>query len=185
MEWLSSYWWVIVIGIIMLMLIIGFIKTYNKLKVMQIKVNETLSGIEVALAKRHDMLIKMLDTAKGYMKHERETLIETIKFRKGMSISELNEASVKMDSVASTINAVAESYPELRSADVFKELQVGIRDVEQHLQAARRLYNSSVTSLNNVVAVVPSNIVAGLCGIKKEEFFVAEEYQKSDVKMSF
>jgi len=177
--------WFLVTGVLVVLLLVFFVKTFNELKRLQIKTKETLSGVEVALTKRFDMLTKMLDAAKGYMKHERETLIETIKFRKGMNVSELNEASSKMDGFAASINAVAESYPELRSATIFQELQTGIKDAEQHLQAARRLYNSSVTALNNVVVTIPTNIVAGICGIHKEDFFTAEEHKKADVKISF
>jgi len=178
-------WWILIIGAFAIFLILFFVKTYNKLKILQNKTKETLSGVEIALTKRFDMLTKMSDAAKGYMQHERETLIETIKFRKGMNVSELNDACSKMDGFAANINAVAENYPELRSAAIFQELQTGIKDAEQHLQAARRLYNSSVTALNNLVVTIPANIVAGICGISKEEFFTAEEHKKADVKISF
>lgn len=86
---------------------------------------ESLSGIEVALTKRYDMLTKMMDVAKGYAKHEKDIFSEVVQLRKGMEIGELNNASLKMDSIMDAIHLTAESYPELRSSDIFVELKRG------------------------------------------------------------
>lgn len=175
----------IIIVIIILIPLIWWIGTGNNLKRMDIKVSESLSGIEVALTKRYDMLTKLLDVAKGYKQHETELFSEVIKLRKGMSVSELNQEAAKMDSMASNLNIVAEAYPELRSSDVFKELQAGIRDAEEHLQAARRLYNANVTAYNTALKVFPSSIVAKSQNAIPREFFVAEEIKRNDVSMKF
>ena len=168
---------------VVLLIIIWAIATVNGFKRKEIKVQESLSGIEVALTKRYDMLTKLLDTSKGYMKHEKETLEGVIKLRKGMSVSEMNEATKQMDNIASQIQFTAEAYPELRSSEIFQELQRGIRDAEEHLQAARRLYNANVTSYNTSIVMFPASILAG--GRKPLEFFEADEYKKADVKMEF
>ena len=178
----------IVIGAVLLILFIfigWWISTSNEFKRKKIKVEESLSGIEVALTKRFDKLTKLLEVTKGYAKHERETLSMVISMRRGMTVSELNKTNEQIDMLASRINAVAEAYPELRSAETFRELQAGIRDSEEHLQAARRLYNSNVTSYNTSIAMFPSSIVAGSQNLEKAEFFKAEEYKKADVKMEF
>ena len=164
---------------------VWWIKTGNKFKRGNIKIDEALSGIEVALTKRFDMLTKMLDVAKGFAKHEKELFAEVINLRRGMSVGELNQAAGQMDAMASRLNVVAENYPQLRSSDVFVQLQSGIRDAEEHLQAARRLYNSNVTSLNTAIEVFPSSIVARAKNVQKREFFVAEVHKKSDVAMKF
>lgn len=174
-----------VIAVVILVPVIWWVSTSNSFKRMDIKISESLSGIEVALTKRYDMLTKLLDVAKGYKQHEKELFTEVIKLRKGMSVSELNQAAAQMDSMASNLNLVAEAYPQLRSDQVFRELQAGIRDAEEHLQAARRLYNSNVTAYNTAIAVFPSSMVAKSQKAVKREFFVAEETKRSDVAMKF
>lgn len=174
---------IIIIAIIVVLILIWCVSTLNGFKRQEIRVNESLSDIEVALTKRYDLLTKMLDTAKNYMKNEKETFTETIKLRKGMSVGELNTAAGEVDALSGKLAAVAEGYPELRSADVFVELQKGIRDAEEHLQAARRLYNSNVTKYNTAISVFPASLLAG--GRKPIDFFAAAEGAKSDVKMDF
>ncbi|MCL2108247.1 MAG: LemA family protein [Oscillospiraceae bacterium] len=175
----------IVIAIVLIIFIGWWITTSNNFKRKKIKIDEALSGIEVALTNRFDKLTKLLEVTKGFAKHEKDTFSAVIAMRKGMKIGELNECCSKMDSIGAHINAVAESYPELRSAETFKELQSAIRSVEQHLQAARRLYNSNVTLYNTALAVFPSSIVANAQNLEKADFFVAEEAKRADVEMKF
>ena len=117
------------------------------------------------------------------MAHENELFAKVIELRRGMSLKELNDAQQKMDSLSGKFFAVAEGYPELRSSDVFAELQRGIRDAEEHLQAARRLYNTSVTAYNTAIAMFPARLLAG--GRQPKEFFAADETKHEDVKMTF
>ncbi len=159
------------------------IVTINGFRTKEIKVAEGLSGIEVALTKRYDLLTKLFDATKGYLQHEKEVFTQTVTLRKGMEINEMNKAQAEMGNMFSRLFAVAEDYPDLRSSDVFIELQEGIADAEEHLQAARRLYNSTVTSYNTAIAVFPASLLAG--GRQAKEFFEAEEFKKADVKMSF
>lgn len=173
----------IVILIVLVLIAIWCISTVNGFKKKEIRVQEGLSGVEVALTKRYDMLTKMLDTAKGYMAHENELFAKVIKLRRGMSVAEMNAAQQQMDNLSEKFFAVAEGYPELRSSDVFVELQRGIRDAEEHLQAARRLYNTSVTTYNTAIAMFPAKLLAG--GRQPKEFFAADETKRSDVKMTF
>ena len=173
-----------IVSLIILALIAFWcIRTVNDFKKKEIRVQEGLSGIEVALSKRYDMLTKMLDIAKGYMTHESELFTKVIELRHGMSIAEMNDAQRQMDTLSVRFFAVAENYPELRSSEVFVELQRGIRDAEEHLQAARRLYNTSVTSYNTAIAMFPAKILSG--SRQPKEFFAAEEHKREDVKMTF
>ena len=174
---------VIIILIVVLIIVFWCIRTVNGFKKKEIRVGEGLSGVEVALTKRYDMLTKMLDTAKGYMAHESELFEKVIELRRGMSIAEMNEAQQQMDSLSGKLFAVAEGYPELRSSEVFVELQRGIRDAEEHLQAARRLYNSSVTAYNTAIAMFPASLLAG--SRQPKEFFAADAGKREDVKMTF
>ena len=173
----------IIIAVVAALIIIWCISTTNGFKRKEIKVEEGVSGIEVALTKRYDMLNKLLDTAKGYMKHEKETFENVIQMRQGMNITELNQAEREMNSLSTRLFAVAENYPELRSSEVFVELQRGIRDAEEHLQAARRLYNANVTVYNTAIEMFPAKLLAG--GRTPKEFFEAEDEKREDVKIEF
>ena len=169
--------------LIALIAVLWAVKTSNNIKRMEIKVDEAFSGIEVALTKRYDMLTKMLDVCKGFMKHESELFSKVISLRRGMSLGEMGEADREMGELTGRLFAVAENYPELRSAQVFAELQQGVRDAEEHLQAARRLYNASVSSYNAAIAVFPDSLLAR--GRSPREFFEAEDAKREDVKVQF
>ena len=169
--------------LIALIAVLWAVKASNNIKRMEIKVDEAFSGIEVALTKRYDMLTKMLDVCRGFMKHESELFSKVISLRQGMSLDEMGKADREMGELTGRLFAVAENYPELRSAQVFAELQQGIRDAEEHLQAARRLYNASVSSYNAAIAVFPDSLLAR--GRSPREFFEAEESRREDVKVQF
>lgn len=169
--------------LIIIAILIWVVSTINGFKRREIKIAECLSGIEVALTKRYDMLTKLIDTAKGYMSHEEELFTKVIALRRGMSAEELQDADKQIGEMSAKFFAVAEGYPELKSAEIFSDLQAGIRDAEEHLQAARRLYNASVTDYNTSIAMFPASILAG--GRQAKEFFAAEESKREDVKISF
>lgn len=176
---------IIVVAIVVVILVGWYIGTSNKLNRAVVKIEEADSGIDVALTKRYDALTKMLEITKGYAKHEKETLGEVINLRKGMSIAEKQDANNKMTETFGKINVLAEAYPELKSSENFKALQLSVADVEEHLQAARRLYNANISSYNQEIVSFPTSIVAGMKGFVKKEFFEADEAKKEDVKMEF
>ena len=173
----------LILLLIVLIAVVWAVKTSNNIKRMEIKVDEAFSGIEVALTKRYDMLTKMLDACRGFMKHESELFSKVISLRRGMSLGEMGEADRQMSELTGRLFAVAENYPELRSAQVFAELQQGVHDAEEHLQAARRLYNASVSSYNAAIAVFPDSLLAR--GRSPREFFEAEDAKREDVKVQF
>lgn len=175
----------IIIGAIILVAVMWYIGTYNGIRVAQLKVKEALSGIDVALTKRYDVLTKMVDTVKGYQKYEKELLTEVISLRMGMNMQERNTANAQMNALSDKLNLFVENYPELKASANFAELQKAILDVEEHLQAARRMYNANVTSYNAKLVMFPSSVVAGAMGATPEEFFAAEEVKRLDVKMDF
>ena len=112
-------------------------------------------------------------------------MFETIKLRSGMSIPEKQKVLEQMNEVSTQFKLTAEAYPTLLSSEMYKSLMAGIADCEEHLQAARRLYNSNVNSYNTTIAMFPSSIVAGMQGATKQELFTAEEYKRQDVEMKF
>lgn len=174
----------VLIGLLFIILV-WFIITHNKLKRTFIKMEEANSGIDVALTKRYDLLTKMVDTVKGYMKHEKDTLLEVINLRRNMTIDEKIIENDKMTKNIEKINLLVENYPELKANENFKILQQSILEVEEHLQAARRMYNSNVSMFNQMVVTIPSNIVAAMLKMEKQKFFEAEETKKSNVKIEF
>ena len=173
----------VVIGIVIFLLIIvlWYIFKLNKLRRLYIKVDEAVSGIDVALTKRYDVLTKMIEVVKGYVKHEQETLFKVIQVRENMNIKELKEANSSIDEGFNKVNALVENYPNLKADENFKVLQKTIVDVEEHLQAARRMYNSNVSLYNQLVESFPTNVIANANGMKKRDFFEAEDKAKENV----
>ncbi len=174
-----------IITIVVIVILIGlwWITTMNGLRRLQVKIQEAISGIDVALTKRYDTLTKMVEVAKSYAKFEKETILETVKLRQGMSMSERNNAMATMDEARQGLNILAENYPQLHANENFKSLQLSIMDVEEHLAAARRAYNANVSQLNQRIIMFPTSLVANGCGIMAEPFFEAESNKREDVKM--
>jgi LemA protein len=175
---------IIVLLIIAVIIVSWAIKTSNRFKIMKVKINEADAGIGVALQKRFDTLTKLMQTVKAYAKHEVETLTKLVELRQGLSgasIAEKADYAHKLDSAASQIQIVAESYPELRSSDNYRQFQDAILDSEDHLQAARRLYNNNVSSFNQAIVVFPASIIAGMSHFTALEFFEVEEAKRKDV----
>ena len=170
---------------IAVILLIMYISISNKLARSIVKIDEAESSIDVALTKRYDVLTKQLDITKAFAEHEKETLETVINLRKGMSLAEKSEAIKEMARVQERINVVAESYPELRSSENFRQLQIAVNDVEEHLQAARRAYNANVSAYNQMLVVFPDSVVANIKHLAAREFFEAEEIKRQDVKMQF
>lgn len=175
----------VIILVIAAIFVIGYISISNSLNRAIVKIDEADSGIDVALLKRHDVLTKMLDVVKAYTKHEKETLFEIVNLRKGMTMQEKSAASAEMDQQFKSLNIVAENYPQLLSSENYKTLQLAIADTEEHLQAARRLYNANVSSYNQKIVSFPASAVANMKGLTKRDFFEVEESSKQDVAMKF
>lgn len=166
----------LIVGIIILViLLIWYIGTYNEFLQTEEKVEESYSGIDAALERRYDAVKQCFAAAKNYVDHEQQVIIESAQYRSGMSPKELSELNEKIDKSVSTINAVAESFPDLKAASLFSNLQATIVDTEEGLQASRRLYNSNVTRYNQLVVSFPSNIIAKMLHYQKKEFFKMTE----------
>lgn len=178
-----------VVVLLVFCVVCWYVSTMNKLRRLEVKIDESLSGIDVALTKRYDLLTKMLDTTKGYAKHESETLEKVIKWRNGIpsdaTLEEKSEFASSLAKVANGINVVVEQYPDLKANDMFGKLQAAITNSEEQLQASRRIYNSNVTMINNLIVSWPTSIIAKKINVQKKAFFEAEEAKKADVKMDF
>ena len=100
-------------------------------------------------------------------------------------MDEKNQAYAKMEETLGKINVLVENYPDLKASENFLKLQASITDVEEHLQAARRLYNANVSALNQAIVAFPGSLVAKMKGTQKREFFKAESHKRNDVKIEF
>ncbi len=174
---------IIFLIVLAVIVVIWYVSTLNGLNRAIVKIDEASSGIDVALTKRYDTLTKMIDVVKSYAKHEKETIFETISLRKNMTNEEKMEENNKMSANLERIYAIAENYPELKSSENYNTLQKSIADVEEHLQAARRMYNSNVSIFNQKLVTFPTSIVANSKGLTKKDFFEADEVKKEDVKI--
>jgi LemA protein len=172
---------VIVVGVIIVGGIGWAISTHNRFRVLTVKIDEADSGIDVALTKRYDTLTKLMDVVRSFAKHEREVFSETIRLRAGMGVAEKAEANTQMDALTTRLFAVAENYPQLRSSQNYLELQEAILDAEDHLQAARRVYNMNISAFNAAIVQFPASVIAKNEGLTAREFFEAEERKRQDV----
>ena len=175
----------IIVIIVAIVLIVGIaiISISNNLNRAIVKIDEASSDIDVALTKRYDVLTKMMDTVKAFTKHENEIMFNVIKLRSGMSLEEKNEANKLMDENFKNINVVAENYPELKSSETYVQLQKAIADVEEHLQASRRIYNANVSRYNQMIVTFPTSVIANNKGMTRKNFFEAETSKRDDVKI--
>ncbi len=178
----------IIIGIIVL-IALWFFGIYNKLVHLRNKKDDQWSQIEVQLKRRADLIPNVVETVKGYAKHEKGTFEEVIKARNtyvsAKTPEEEMKASGEVTQALSRLFALSESYPDLKANENFKSLQADLKDTEDKISYARQFYNDSVLSYNNKVQMVPSNIDASICGFQKAAFFEADEKDKETPKVSF
>lgn len=177
-----------IIVVIVLFIVFWAIGISNTIKRMRVKVQESESGIDVALTQRFDMLTKMFQAAKGFMKHERDTLESIVKMRQpggNASIEDKQKFSDEVGRGLQAVNVVVEQYPELRSSETMQKLQDSTVRVEENLQAARRIYNSNVSSFNAYILVFPNSIIANRANAQQIQFFEAEEQKRQDVEFNF
>src|SRR5574344_2522912 len=183
---------IIVVAVILVIVVVSilswWISAANRLRREQVKIDEAASGIDVALTKRFDLLTKEVAVVKGYAKHESETLTNVISMRQpgnNASMKEKADFATSVTKAFDTINVVAEQYPDLKANTNFMSLQNQIAEVEEQLQASRRVYNSNVSIYNQEIIVFPTSIIARHYAFTKRDFFEAEESKREDVKIEF
>jgi len=178
----------ILIGIA-LVIILYFVGTYNGLVIQKTRIQEALSGIDVQLKRRADLIPNLVETVKGYAKHEKEVFENVTKARASLlsaeSTKDKAEANNQLTSALKTLFAVAENYPQLQSSTNFRELQRQLEDTEDKIAYSRQFYNSNVLEYNSKIAIFPTNILANLYNFKPYEFFQAEGEEKKKVTVKF
>lgn len=156
--------------------------TYNSLVTLRVRVDEAWSDINVQLKRRLDLIPNLIETVKGYAKHESSVFQDVTEARANVinakGVKETAAAENQFEGALKSLFAVAESYPDLKANQNFSELQRELVDTEDKIQGARRFYNSGVTSLNTKVQTFPANVVAGMFGFKNREFFDVDELER-------
>lgn len=185
---LSSVIIIIVVGIVLL-LVFYAIGVYNKLVNARNKVKDQFAQIDVQLKRRSDMIPNLVETVKGYAKHEENTLKEVIEARNKMTTANgINEELEASDNVSRALNklfALSEAYPDLKANTNFLKLQDDLKETEDKLGYARQFYNDTVLTYNNLREKFPSNILANMFGFKEIDFFKASEKDKEVPNVKF
>ncbi len=181
-------WWHILL-IVVVLLILWFVKTYNDLIKLRNKVKNQWSQIDVQLKRRFDLIPNLVETVKGYTKHETETLEKVISARNSYlsanTPEEQMKASGELSGVMSKLFALSEAYPDLKANTNFMDMQNSLKDTEDKISYARQFYNDIVMKYNTKIETVPTNIVANMFNFKQEAFFEAVEAEKENVKVKF
>ena len=181
-------WWIILIAAVA---VIAFyvIGVYNSLVSLRNKVDDQASQIYVQLKKRFDLIPNLVETVKGYTKHEKETLEGVIKARNTYvtadNLGDQLKADGELSNAISKLFALAESYPDLKANENFNKLQDELSSIEEKISYARQFYNDAVLKYNNKIQMFPSNIVASLFGFKKKDFFEAAAEERQNVQVKF
>ena len=159
--------------------------TYNSMISGRNKVDEAWSGIDVQLKRRHDLVPNLVETVKGYATHEQQVFQNVTEARaKAMAATspeQAGPAESQLSAALGGIRAVAEQYPDLRATENFQKLQGELSEIEDEIQAARRIYNSNVQIYNTRIQIFPNSIVAGMGSFQAREFFEIELPQEREV----
>jgi len=168
----------IILGILIILAIL-FVLAYNSLIVLRNNVENAWAQVDVQLKRRSDLIPNLVNTVKGYMKHERDTLETITKARAAIMAAKSPKEAAQADNMLSgalkTLFAVAENYPNLKASENFLRLQEDLSDTENKLAYSRQLYNDNVLVFNRSIQTIPNNILAGLLSFKQKEYFKAEE----------
>ena len=175
-----------IIGVIIIIIIYALVQ-YNSFVKLNNKVREAFSTMDVYLKKRWDLIPNIVETVKGYAKHEKDTLKEVIELRNGVYDKMSDDEKIKTnEQLSNNINrmmALAESYPELKASDNFKDLSKQLTKVEDDIANSRKYYNGVVRIYNNKVEMFPSNVFACIFRFKTKPMFEASANERENVKV--
>ena len=180
-----------IIAIVVVVIIVAIITmvagAYNSLVKLDERVNEAWSDITVQLKYRADLIPNVVETVKGYAKHEKETFQMVTEARTAAmgakTVKQAAEAEKEMQGALGKLFAIAEAYPELKANENFVKLQEQLQDVEDKIQAARRFYNAGAKELNTKIKTFPTNLINNFVGhFKQRDYFEVEEAEKARIK---
>jgi LemA protein len=181
---------IIIIAVLVVVLILIFIGLNNSMIGARNRVDEAWSGIDVQLKRRHDLVPNLVETVKGYATHEREVFEKVTAARaeatRAHTPAESAQKEQQLTTALTDLRAVAENYPELRATENFQKLQNELTEIEDEIQASRRIYNSNVQAYNTKIQVFPNSMIANSRGFQSREFFEIENAaDREPVQVSF
>jgi len=181
---------IIIVVAVIVIIILWLIGVYNGLIKLRNRVKEAWSDIDVQLKRRYDLIPNLMETVKGYMKHEEGVLTKVTEARskamQAKGAEERGKAENMLSDTLKSLFAVAESYPDLKASQNFLQLQDEISDTENKIQASRRFYNGQVRDFNTKIQIFPNNVVAGMLKFTAEQFFAIEnEEERKNVEVKF
>jgi LemA protein len=171
---------VVLIVIVALLLLVGltYVLIRNSMISSRNRVDESWSGIDVQLKRRHDLVPNLVETVKGYATHEQQTFTKVTEARadamKAGTVEATQNAEAKLSGALADLRAVAEQYPNLRATENFQQLSRNLSEIEDEIQASRRIYNSNVQAYNTKIQIFPNSIIANSGGFTAREFFEIE-----------
>jgi LemA protein len=178
---------IIIIAVVLVVLFTW--STYNALATGKVRIKEALSGIDVQLKRRIDLVPNLVSTVKGYAKHEKDLLENVTKARTSLMGAKSVAEKAKSDNVLSdalkSLFAVSENYPDLKASTNFLQLQEELSDIEAKIAYARQFFNTNVGSYNATLVNFPGSVVGNTLGFKQEEFFEATDAEKKNVEVKF
>jgi LemA protein len=180
-----------VVLVVVLVLIVGglVITALNRLRTQRVLVDEAEAGIDVQLTRRADLVPNLVETVRGYMGHERETLEAVTKARSdaeaASSIKEKSAADGEMRQALANLFAVAEAYPDLKASTNFSQLQTELARTEDQLAFSRQYYNDAASTLNRTMVTIPWSFFVGMSGVEKAAFYDAPEANSAPPQVSF
>ncbi len=191
-NFMNTTLWVIIGAIVVVALVLIFI--YNSLVRLRNRLKEAWSDIDVQLKRRHDLIPNLIETVKGYAKHEKETFENVTRARSqamqaqesGSDTQKQAQAENMVSDTLKSLFAVAENYPDLKASQNFQELQKELSDTENKIQAARRFYNNNVLRYQTKIQSFPPNLLAKVFNFSEKDYFELEdESQKENVSVQF
>ena len=180
---------IIAIVVIVVIAVLYYVGKRNSLIASRNRVDESWSGIDVQLKRRHDLVPNLVETVKGYATHESEVFEKATKARaeamSARSVGETAKAEQQLSGALTDLRAVAENYPQLRATENFQQLSRNLSELEDEIQAARRIYNSNVQSYNTSIQQFPASIIANQGGFTARDYFEIDGAEREPVSVSF
>ena len=180
----------VVVALLLIILVCWFISTHNKFVSMRSSVEEAFSTMDVYLKKRYDLIPNLVETVKGYAKHESDVLTKVTEARSNAqaatTAAEKIEANAMLSQALRSFNVVVEKYPELKANQNFLSLQYDLRNIEGEIANSRKYYNGIVKAFNTKRETIPASIVAKMMKLEKQPYFeVDDAAERKSVKVSF
>jgi LemA protein len=179
----------IIIGIIILLILLAIVVFYNSLVQLRNRVKNAWSQIDVQLKRRTDLIPNLVETVKGYAKHEKTVFEDVTNARSSLmnakTVAENEKANNQLTGALKTLFAVAENYPNLKANENFRDLQAQLSQTEDKIAYSRQFYNDTVLMYNNKCQMVPSNLIASLFNFKESEFFEIAETEREVPEVKF